>query len=207
MYIPQVLIDSMHRFAISRTATPPAVSPPTRFPSSSHDPTAFPDPVPPPHRNLSRTSTMSLNAGYHSTVSYAPPIETPPLSPPGSIEPGIYEIKNHVWGSAVDLNAADKRSVIAFSYHGQGNQQVRGREHIVVPPTDSQHQWEFTPLGKGWSIRSASSGMYLTVEKGIGSGVPLVASDYPVAWIVQPDNGSGAGLFRYVIFSTRPVLC
>jgi len=78
----------------------------------------------------------------------------------------------------VDSNAGDKSSVIAFSYHGQANQ-----------------QWEFSPLGKGWSIKNMATGLFLTVEKGIGTGVPLVASDFPVAWDIQVDNPD-TGLVR-----------
>jgi len=40
-----------------------------------------------------------------------------------------------------------------------------------------------------------ATGFYLTVEKGISSGVPLVASEYPVAWDLQTDS-SNPGLFR-----------
>lgn len=40
-----------------------------------------------------------------------------------------------------------------------------------------------------------ATGFYLTVEKGISSGVPLVASEYPVAWDIQADS-SNPGLFR-----------
>jgi len=124
---------------------------------------------------------MSLNSGYHANYNSSPQVmhDEPGLMREMDLQRGVYEIKNHIWGSAVDLNASDKKSVIAFSHHGEGNQ-----------------QWEFSPLGKGWSIRSVSSGYYLTVEKGLGSGVPLVASEYPVAWNVQPDTASGPDLFR-----------
>lgn len=33
-----------------------------------------------------------------------------------------------------------------------------------------------------------SSGLYLTIEKGIGAGVPIVASEYPAAWNVQIEH-------------------
>jgi len=95
-----------------------------------------------------------------------------------SIEPGVYEIKNDVLGTTVDFNEVDRKSVVGYQYHGKGNQ-----------------QWEFAPLGKGWSIKSASSGLYLTIEKGIGAGVPVVASEYPVAWNVQIEHDD-PGLVR-----------
>jgi len=85
-----------------------------------------------------------------------------------SFEPGVYEIKNDLLGSTVELNEVDRKSVVGYQYTGKGNQ-----------------QWDFAPLGKGWTIKSVSSGLYLTLEKGIGAGVPIVASEYPAAWGVQ----------------------
>ena len=41
-----------------------------------------------------------------------------------SIEPGVYEIKNDLLGTTVDLNEIDRKSVVGFQYHGKGNQQV-----------------------------------------------------------------------------------
>lgn len=60
---------------------------------------------------------------------------------------------------------------------------------------EQQSQWEFGPLGKGWTIKNVSSGLYLTVEKGIGAGVPIVASEYPAAWNVQIEHDD-PGLVR-----------
>jgi hypothetical protein len=42
-----------------------------------------------------------------------------------------------------------------------------------------------------------SSGLYLTIEKGIGPGVPIVASEYPAAWNVQIEHDD-PGLVRSV---------
>ena len=42
-----------------------------------------------------------------------------------------------------------------------------------------------------------SSGLYLTIERGIGTGVPLVASEFPVAWNVQIEHDD-PGLVRSV---------
>lgn len=90
----------------------------------------------------------------------------------------MYEIKSHLWASTVDLSGGDHKSVIAWNYHGHANQ-----------------QWEFLPLGKGWSIKSLSNNLYLTVEKELGSGVPIIASEYPVSWTVEVDS-SNVGLVR-----------
>jgi len=46
---------------------------------------------------------------------------------PTSIEPGVYEIKNDLLGTTVDLNEGDRKSVVGFQYHGKGNQQVSQR--------------------------------------------------------------------------------
>jgi len=97
---------------------------------------------------------------------------------PVSIEPGVYEVKNDLLGTTVDFNEVDRKSVVGFQYHGKGNQ-----------------QWEFAPLGRGWTIRNVSSGLYLTLEKGIGAGVPIVASEYPAAWNVQIEHND-PGLVR-----------
>lgn len=62
---------------------------------------------------------------------------------------------------------------------------------------ERRSQWEFAPLGKGWTIKNVSRGLYLTIEKGIGAGVPIVASEYPVAWNVQIEHDD-PGLVRSV---------
>lgn len=54
-------------------------------------------------------------------------------------------------------------------------------------PLNNLIKWELIPLGHGFSIRSISSGQYLTIEAGIYNGVPIVASSYPVSWVVQVD--------------------
>jgi len=86
--------------------------------------------------------------------------------------------KNDVLGTTADFNEVDRKSVVGYQYHGKANQ-----------------QWEFAPLGKGWTIKNVASGLYLTIEKGIGAGVPVVASEYPVAWGVQIEHND-PGLVR-----------
>lgn len=64
-------------------------------------------------------------------------------------------------------------------------------------PAERRLQWEFAALGKGWTVKNVASGLYLTIEKGIGAGVPIVASEYPVAWNVQIEHDD-PGLVRSV---------
>ena len=42
-----------------------------------------------------------------------------------AMEPGIYTIKNCAADYTLDLSGGDEKSIIAFSYHGFENQQVR----------------------------------------------------------------------------------
>lgn len=58
-------------------------------------------------------------------------------------------------------------------------------------------QWKFEPLGPGYSIRSLSNGSYMTVEAGIGNGVPIVGSPFPVSWELEADR-SERGVWRQV---------
>jgi len=75
-----------------------------------------------------------------------------------------------------------------FPTHGGDNQQVSACS-VLLPAIliNWVLKWELTPLGLGFSIRSLSSGQYLTIEAGIYNGVPIVASPYPVSWAVQMD--------------------
>lgn len=52
-------------------------------------------------------------------------------------------------------------------------------------------------LGAGYSIRSVHSGHYITVDSGIGDGVSLIASLFPVSWEVEADTFE-EGTWRYV---------
>jgi hypothetical protein len=70
---------------------------------------------------------------------------------------------------------------------------------VLAAGRSAEHrpQWEFSALGKGWTVKNVASGLYLTIEKGIGAGVPIVASEYPVAWNVQTEHDD-PGLVRSV---------
>ncbi|KAH8111572.1 ricin B lectin domain-containing protein [Phellopilus nigrolimitatus] len=87
------------------------------------------------------------------------------------LEPGIYIMRNFRSNSVIDLSGADSKTIIGFPWHGHENQ-----------------QWEFDRLGDGWYIRSVHTGGYLTIEKGMGNGFPVVANNYPVSWVVEHDE-------------------
>ncbi|RDB22015.1 hypothetical protein Hypma_010814 [Hypsizygus marmoreus] len=87
------------------------------------------------------------------------------------LQPGVYQVFNFVSGTALDLDGINLKSIIGF------------------PPHDGPNQkWEFSPLGKGYSIRNLHGGTYLTVEDGIRDGVPIVASPYPASWALEADD-------------------
>jgi len=193
-------LDDMHRLggysSTAKSATIPAATfqTPVRF-GTPDPPTHNSSPYPIVNQQLSNPPSPGPARAYSNrsaTLSYpvpqpidpifphiedATPLITSPHRPP-SFDPGVYEIKNDVLGVSVDFNEMDRKSVVGYQYHGNGNQ-----------------QWEFAPLGKGWSIKSVSSGLYLTIEKGIGPGVPIVASEYPAAWNVQIEHDD-PGLVR-----------
>ena len=41
------------------------------------------------------------------------------------MQPGVYKVVNVKGGTAMDLSGGDNKSIIGFTVHGQGNQQVR----------------------------------------------------------------------------------
>ncbi|KAF8879571.1 ricin B lectin domain-containing protein [Infundibulicybe gibba] len=88
-----------------------------------------------------------------------------------SFTPGVYKVVNFVSGTAMDLSGADAKTIIGWDDHGGLNQ-----------------QWEFTPLGAGFSICSKFCGQYLTVDGGINQGVAVIGSSYPVSWALEPDD-------------------
>ncbi|KAL5480561.1 hypothetical protein ACEPAI_1831 [Sanghuangporus weigelae] len=95
------------------------------------------------------------------------------------LEPGVYVMRNLRSDSVIDLSGGDNKSIIGFPRHGFENQ-----------------QWEFGILGDGWYIRSAHSRAYLNIEKGLGDGFPVIANNYPAAWVVENEPGEGHNVFR-----------
>ena len=53
-----------------------------------------------------------------------------------TIEPGIYTITNVKSGTALDLSGGDNRSIIGFTVHKQGNQQVESIQFLITPAAD-----------------------------------------------------------------------
>ncbi|KAH0580684.1 hypothetical protein H2248_002171 [Termitomyces sp. 'cryptogamus'] len=53
-------------------------------------------------------------------------------------------------------------------------------------------QWELSPLGKGYSIQSLHTNDYLTIEDGLSNLTPVVASPYPVSWVLAPFDAIGS---------------
>ncbi|THH06417.1 hypothetical protein EW145_g4110 [Phellinidium pouzarii] len=90
------------------------------------------------------------------------------------IEPGMYKLINVLGNVALDLSGGDGKSIIAFTTHGQGNQQW-----IISSPDQQGNQ----------TIKGASSGKYLAIEGLPQNSERLVASQDPVLWAVRRDGG------------------
>lgn len=62
-----------------------------------------------------------------------------------------------------------------------------------------QSQWEFRPLGKGWTIKNVfGESYYLTTEpSSYGRFVSVVVHNFPITWDVQIEH-EDPGLFRWV---------
>lgn len=48
-------------------------------------------------------------------------------------------------------------------------------------------QWEISPMGAGYSIRSVHNGNYVTIESGLADGT-VVANPYPVSWVFDASD-------------------
>ncbi|KAI0796421.1 hypothetical protein BC629DRAFT_1505456 [Irpex lacteus] len=82
-----------------------------------------------------------------------------------SINSGVYLLVNVYNNKVMDLSGNDNKSVSTFPLHGGPNQ-----------------QWRIEHLGEGYSIRSISSGKYLTSEECVCDGAAVVANGFPVSW-------------------------
>ena len=141
-------LDDMHRpgYSSTKTATIPAATfqTPIRFgtpdtpPSHSTPHTTSPYPILNQQSNPPSPGPGRSYSGRAATLAYPAPQPIEPGFPqiedglsliasparPISIEPGVYEIKNDVLGTTVDLNEVDRKSVVGYHYSGKGNQQV-----------------------------------------------------------------------------------
>ncbi|KAF7794191.1 hypothetical protein EIP86_005323 [Pleurotus ostreatoroseus] len=101
-------------------------------------------------------------------------------------KPGVYTLINAGTGTVLDLSDKDKRSVIGFSPHYGPNQ-----------------QWVFTALGDGYTVRSVTSGLYLTIEEtALGNEPAIVASPFPVAWKIKA-AAEGGELFLRIFWPSE----
>ncbi|KZT30082.1 carbohydrate-binding module family 13 protein [Neolentinus lepideus HHB14362 ss-1] len=88
--------------------------------------------------------------------------------------------------AAMDLSGGDNKSIISFPVHGGVNQ-----------------QWSIMPLAHGpersYTIRSAVSGLYLTIEPDAGTGaVKVVGNEFPASWVVDEVTSGGGAQERVV---------
>jgi len=95
------------------------------------------------------------------------------------LKSGTYILENCGSDRAVDLNGADRCSLIAYPKHGWANQ-----------------QWRLTKLGDGWAISSAlkptGTGFALPLlESRSNIGFDLTTAAFPVAWCVKPVEHPG----------------
>jgi hypothetical protein len=54
-------------------------------------------------------------------------------------------------------------------------------------------------LGSGYSIRSPYTGGYITLETGVIEGATLIATAFPMSWVVEADDFE-AGVWRCASF-------
>lgn len=52
---------------------------------------------------------------------------------------------------------------------------------------NKNQQWEISPMGAGYSIRSVHNGNYVTIESGLADGT-VVANPYPVSWVFDASD-------------------
>jgi len=124
------------------------------------------------------------------------------------LQPGVYQIFNDASGTVIDLAGNDfiigirqipwARIIygfcLGFPVHDGQNQRVRLAFYFISRlynekfHTNIFAQWEFAPLGEGYSIRSLYNGHYLTIEEGIHDGVRIIASRYPTSWALEVND-------------------
>ncbi|KAI0065086.1 hypothetical protein BV25DRAFT_1799019, partial [Artomyces pyxidatus] len=103
------------------------------------------------------------------------------------LDPGVYTLTDVRWGMALDLSGGDGRSAIGFAKHGWENQ-----------------QWEWSPLGAGYTIRSVQSQAYLAVDNfnniQNGRAAPIVTSSFPACWDMEilTDDDDDDGIYARI---------
>lgn len=133
---------------------------------------------------LLNSPTFSLTAFLYSVHPVSQPIPLRSVS----INSGVYLLVNVYNNKVMDLSGNDNKSVSTFPLHGGPNQQVCSQLlHHRHQPTGfcanlTSPQWRIEYLGDGYSIRSISSGKYLTSEECVCDGAAVVANGFPVSW-------------------------
>jgi len=109
----------------------------------------------------------------------------------GRLKPGVYKIQNLFSDTYLDIH---HRSMQLCCRPARDLEEGRGL-------------WEIKRLGAGYTVQKFEPGkpeQYCSPTEGIGSGAPLYASPYPVAWRVElMDEGIHSG-FEYVRFYWGP---
>jgi len=96
-----------------------------------------------------------------------------------------FTITNAKAGSAIDLSAADNRSIIGFPLHGGTNQ-----------------QWTTEWTSIGWTFRSRASGLYIGLNGSPSDGSRLVAVTAPVGWHIWHDQVNPSAYRIYAPLTT-----
>ncbi|KAJ7724854.1 ricin B-like lectin [Mycena metata] len=96
-----------------------------------------------------------------------------------------YRITNAKAGTVVDLSGGDNRSIIGYPYHAGPNQ-----------------HWMVTWTGHAWTIRSLSSGLYLSLGGTPGDGTPLIATSTPFEFDIWHDETDKAN-YRIFVPNTK----
>ncbi|KAL0948453.1 hypothetical protein HGRIS_011026 [Hohenbuehelia grisea] len=103
------------------------------------------------------------------------------FTPHMSINSGsVYRLINAKAGTALDLSGGDNSSIIGYPYHEGANQ-----------------KWLLEWTGKGWTFKSSSNGLYLTLSGTATDGTRLTVGSTPMEWHVWPDN-LDSSVYRHV---------
>jgi hypothetical protein len=119
-------------------------------------------------------------------------VRTPPSGFLPHTVPGVYEIQHPYLQARMDFDGICGGPVIRHQHDEDYDQEVgiglHGGEKSRLN-VEQVSQWEFARLGKGWTIKSVCSGLYLTIQRGgTQTQVPITTNKYPVAWHLEIDD-------------------
>ncbi|KAE9390949.1 hypothetical protein BT96DRAFT_832714 [Gymnopus androsaceus JB14] len=103
------------------------------------------------------------------------------------VKPGTYRLINIQSNTALDLSAGDGRSFSGTFLLSQIASCTNLRFSGWTKHNNLNQHFIFTPLGHGggYVIQNAWNGSFATVEDGICTGVPVVASAFPATWVLE----------------------